>query len=387
MDTTQQGKNDINNNGASDQPPATPLSPTEPQQSQPPADTKKPLIKPAILIAAAVLVIGIVAALLLWKQPPPTTQAVKKTYGKTLKIQSEYWPGVYWVAIADKMGWFKEAGLAVELIDATTDYHQKLQDMVDGKMDENNFTFYDLMQFNAKGADLVAVVNTDVSSGTEGIITDKSYPSLASLKGKKIGTQTDNYLLYILEQALKNNNMSLNDITLVNINPDDAAKELDSKTIDAALTWEPQMSKALEANAQYHKLFDTSEILGANPSVIAFHKSFIDNYPDTVQAFVDVWHKTTQYILGNSSKAVETIADFYKTSANATKQEAESYMRIDKILNLQQNRTAFTHAAGFTSLHGAAQQLNRYMLDRKLIDHEVNSADFLNPQFIRTVKD
>src|SRR5437660_75155 len=70
-----------------------------------------------------------------------------------IKIECEYWPGVYWVVIAEKKGWFKEAGLNVQLIDGSIDYNQKLQDMVDGKMEENDFPLYDLMKFNAKGAD------------------------------------------------------------------------------------------------------------------------------------------------------------------------------------------------------------------------------------------
>ncbi|MBF0398434.1 MAG: hypothetical protein HQK78_16780 [Desulfobacterales bacterium] len=47
-----------------------------------------------------------------------------KTSGLPIKIARYYWPGYYWKEIADKMGWFKEAGLNVELIDANSDYNK-----------------------------------------------------------------------------------------------------------------------------------------------------------------------------------------------------------------------------------------------------------------------
>src|SRR5438034_6244689 len=144
------------------------------------------------IIVALVLIFILLASsatLFLWqKSSKNSTTYSSSATGQapaTLRIESEYWPGAYWVEVAYKKGWFKDEGLNVQLIDATDDYNQALQNMVDGKMEENNFTLYDLMKFNAKGSDLVAVIDTDQSSGTESLITTNQYKSITDLKGKR----------------------------------------------------------------------------------------------------------------------------------------------------------------------------------------------------------
>jgi ABC-type nitrate/sulfonate/bicarbonate transport system substrate-binding protein len=54
--------------------------------------------------------------------------------GEVMKVAKYYWPGMYWVEIAESKGWFREAGLNVELIDTNPDYFQSLQDTADGKI-------------------------------------------------------------------------------------------------------------------------------------------------------------------------------------------------------------------------------------------------------------
>lgn len=333
-------------------------------------------------IAVVLLLLGVVFFILFIHRKASST--VPQSSSMVIKIESEYWPGSYWVEVAERKGWFKEAGLTVQLIDATSDYNQSLQDMVDGKMDENNFTLYDLMKFNAKGADLVSVVNTDVSSGTEALLAPMNITSIANLKGKRIGTAKGTYLEYILDQVLKRNNMTINDITLVDIVPEKTQEAFDTHTIDAALTYEPTVGQVIQGG-KYHKLFDTSEILGAVPSVIAFHRSFISQHPEIVQKFVNVWNKTTNFMLQNSGETNKIIATYYSSSQKATEEEAKSFTEIDKILSLQGNQTAFSYSTGFESLYGTAKVINEYMLERGLINQELDATSFLDGRFIHAI--
>lgn len=75
----------------------------------------------------------------------------------------------------------------MELIDINPDYFASLQDMVDGKMDSNNFALFDLMTFNLQGADLEMVVNTANSFGAESIISRQGIETIPDLRGKRIG--------------------------------------------------------------------------------------------------------------------------------------------------------------------------------------------------------
>jgi ABC-type nitrate/sulfonate/bicarbonate transport system substrate-binding protein len=69
--------------------------------------------KIAVAIALAVFLVAGMAWWWLGASGPglPTT-------GQPIKMARYYWPGFYWIEIAQHKGWFKDAGLQVELIDA-----------------------------------------------------------------------------------------------------------------------------------------------------------------------------------------------------------------------------------------------------------------------------
>ena len=134
--------------------------------------------------------------------------------------------------------------------------------------------------------------------------------------------------------------------------------------------------------ANGRKLFDTSEIPGISPNGQTFHRSFIEERPEDVQVYVNVWHKTTQFIKENPKEAFGIIADIYKVTLG----EVQAFAQVDKILYLRDNLTAFSYGAGFESLHGTARQINNFMIKEGMIDKQLDSTEFLDARFIRTLK-
>jgi NitT/TauT family transport system substrate-binding protein len=303
-----------------------------------------------------------------------------KTSGEVMKVAKYYWPGQYWIEIADSKGWFEEAWLNVELIDTNSDYFQSLQDMVDGKIDANNFPVFDLMRFYLQGADLVMVVNADHSSGAEAIVAKQEILSIAGLKGKKIGVDIDSYMDYILNVILRRNGMSDKDIIKVEFPVEKLAEEFEKGGLDAAVSWEPFVSKLIEKNAR--KLFDTSEIPGISPNGVVFHKSFIESRPNDVQAFVNVWHKTTEFIKEHPEEAFPIIADIYDIPVG----DVQAFTQDDKILDLSDNKISFSYASGFESLHGTARQINNFMIGKGITDRQLDSTEFIDSRFIRNIE-
>ena len=109
---------------------------------------------------------------------------------------------MYWLGIADAKGWFKEAGLVVQLVDADTDYLASVKDLAKGRFDVNDLVLFDLLDSVARGADLVGVINVDYSSGADKLIARPGIEQLADLKGKRIALPQKSYLSYILEVAI-----------------------------------------------------------------------------------------------------------------------------------------------------------------------------------------
>jgi NitT/TauT family transport system substrate-binding protein len=331
-------------------------------------------MKKIILIILGLLVSGLFAVSCAPAAEKP------KTSGEVMKVAKYYWPGQFWVDIADSKGWFEEAGLNVELVDTNSDYFQSLQDMVDGKIDANNFPVFDLVRYYLQGADLVMVVNADHSSGAEAIVAKQEILSIAGLKGKKIGVDINSYMDYILDVILRRNGMSDKDLIKVEFPVEKLAEEFEKGDLDAAVAWEPFVSELIEKNAR--KLFDTSEIPGISPNGVVFHKSFIESRPNDVQAFVNVWHKTTEFIKENPGEAFPIIADIY----GVTPGEAQAFAQVDRILDWSDNKISFSYAAGFESLHGTARQINNFMIDKGITDRQLDSTEFIDSRFIRGVE-
>ena len=313
---------------------------------------------------------------------PGTKQAEEpKTTGLPMKVAKYYWPGEFWVEMADKKGWFKDAGLNVELIDTNLDYVKSLEDLAAGKIDTQNVSLFDVINFKVAGVNLAMVINTDNSFGAEAIVAKSEIKSLRDLKGKTIGVGKDSYVEYILSVAMKRAGVSADEITLKNIIPEEAAEELSKDSVHAIITWEPIVTEVIKKN-NGQKLFDTSEIPGVSPNGQVFHRSFIESRPGDVQAFVNVWNKTTLFIKENPREAMKIIADIYQKTPG----EVQALAQTDKILDFRDNHTAFSFGSGFDSLHGSTRRINAFLIEKGITKELFDSTEFLDDQFLRTLE-
>jgi NitT/TauT family transport system substrate-binding protein len=303
-----------------------------------------------------------------------------KTSGEVMKVAKNYWPGQYWIEIAYSKGWFEEAGLSVELVDTNPDYFQGIQDTVDGKIDTNQLVLFDLMDFNAQGANFVSVINSDISSGADGMVAENNILNVFDLKDKTVGVQKGTFTEFILQIMLEKNGMSIDDVIPIEVESDTPNPFIDG-TVNALITWEPHLSEASEKR-EGRILFDSSDIPGLIPDVHVFTRKFIDERPEDVQAYVNVWHRTTKFIKENPKEAYRMIADIYGFSID----EVESLAENGKILDFRENKIAFSYAAGFESLHGTARQINDFMIEKGITDKKLDSLDFIDARFIRNVE-
>jgi NitT/TauT family transport system substrate-binding protein len=304
-----------------------------------------------------------------------------KTSGEVMKVAKNYWPAQFWIEIAYEKGWFDEAGLNVELVDTNDDYFQGVQDFVDGKMDVNQFVLFDLMEIRTKGIDLVAVVDVGLSTGADAIVAKNDIENIKDLKSKKIGLQQGTFSEYILGVVLERSGLTKEDIIYVETTAEDI-EPLVNGEVDALVIFEPFASQAVE-QANGRKIFDSSQIPGLIPDVMAFHKRFIVEKPEDVQVYVNVWHRTTEFIKTNPEQAFQIIAEIYDVPLG----DVQAFTQDVKILDLRENKVAFSYASGFESLHGTASQINDFMIEKGITDKNLDTLDFIDARFIRNVEE
>jgi NitT/TauT family transport system substrate-binding protein len=141
-----------------------------------------------------------------------------------------------------------------------------------------------------------AILQEDWSRGGDGIVALKSIKSIEDLKGKKIATTkyTPSHflLLYLLSQsglspdernALEKNLVFTAEAPL-------AAAAFKAKQVDAAVTWEPDLSGAVAAREdEAHILVSTTAATHVIADTLVARQQIIDQAPKTVQDFVAGW--------------------------------------------------------------------------------------------------
>jgi NitT/TauT family transport system substrate-binding protein len=299
-----------------------------------------------------------------------------------IKVATQYSPGIFWLAIAGEKGWFKEAGLNVQLVDTNTDYLASVKDFTEGQFDVNALVLFDLLDSVVRGANLVGIIAVDYSAAADKLIARPGIEHLADLKGKKIAVPQKSYFGYVLETAIRREGLKLKDVQVVDVPPEKAPEALIHGEADAMLTFEPYATQGLVA-VKGHNLFDASQVPGLSPTLIVFHRNFIEQRPSEVAAFVKVWERATTFIKEYPDEAFAIVA----SGNRKTPEEVRQFAQTDNILDLQDNELSFSFAAGLDSLYGAVRQMNDFMIAKGLTDKRLDSSQFLDSAFIRALKE
>lgn len=160
-----------------------------------------------------------------------------------------------------------------------------------------------------------SIIMQDWSRGGDGIASLASIKSVEDLKGHKIActqfTPSHFLLLYLLSQS----GLSPEDRAAVEKNiifttdAPAAAAAFKAKQVDAAVTWEPDLSGAVTARgADAHVLVSTQAATNIIADTLCARQDVIDQAPETVRDFVRGWLDGIEMIKNNPNGSYEIVA-------------------------------------------------------------------------------
>lgn len=121
--------------------------------------------------------------------------------------------------------------------------------------------------------------------------------SLADLKGKKIAVSIGSTSHQHIARALKMAGLKQEDVTLVNLQPGTMPAAYSAGQIDAAFTWEPNISIMESAGG---KVIATTKSIGDITGVfLAARSDFTKEHPELVQKFLTAWEKAMKAAVAN----------------------------------------------------------------------------------------
>jgi NitT/TauT family transport system substrate-binding protein len=193
-------------------------------------------------VAAAALAVGCGSSKASGSAGSATTTA--STGGKTLRVGYSAWPGWFPLAVADQKGFFKDAGLDVDLT-YFADYTSSLDALAAGSLDVNAQTLNDTIFAVAAGADQRIVAVNDNSTGNDAVICDSSITSVKDLKGKSVAAEAGVVDHFLLLQGLAKEGMTEADIDFHGVKTDAAAAAFAGGQFDCVAVFAPFTVQAL----------------------------------------------------------------------------------------------------------------------------------------------
>lgn len=160
------------------------------------------------------------------------------------------------------------------------------------------------------------------------VTNDKNIKGPEDLKGKKIGGPKGTILHQLLVAALKDKDLSIDDVEYMDMQIPDAVTSLGSGDIDCALVAGPAALQCLNSGST--KVCD-GEGLVSGITVIAVNSEFADKYPDLVKRFMKVHEDTLDYMEKNYDEMISKVAKELDISEDDVKSLYEWYDFDDDI--------------------------------------------------------
>jgi NitT/TauT family transport system substrate-binding protein len=287
------------------------------------------------------------------------------------------WPGWFPWQVAQDMKIFEKNKVAVDLkwFDG---YLESINTLTAGKIDANSQTLNDTISAISGGADQVVVLVNDNSTGNDKIIVREGINSIADLKGKKVAAEEGTVDHFLLLLGIKKAGLKPEDINFVPLETGKAAAAFVGGQVDAVGVFAPFTTQALKRPGS-KELFSSKEFPGAIPDHLVFTREFVTKNPTQVQAMVDSWFATLDYIKANGAKADEIMAK----RAGVSLTEYKEYADGTKIFTVADNLKAFQPGKDRTSLSYAAAEMSQFLVDVGLTKTTPDLSKLFDDRFVK----
>src|SRR5215467_12652680 len=233
-----------------------------------------------------------------------------------------------------------------------------------------------------------SIIMQDWSRGGDGIVSLASIQSVEQLKGHKIActqfTPSHFLLLYLLSQSglTPDERAEVEKNIIFTTDAPAAAAAFKAKQVDAAVTWEPDLSGAVTARgAEAHVLVSTQAATNIIADTLCARQEVIDQAPETIRDFVRGWLEGIEMIKNNPNASYEIVA-------KALKLDSDTVSGMLSGLKL----TPYADNAQFYGLTGGKAHFDTlfdtaFVIWRKkgLVTRSVDAKDWADTRFVQAL--
>ena len=292
-----------------------------------------------------------------------------------LKIAYSDWPGWTAFAIAAEKGWFKDAGVDVELL--WFEYGPSMEAYTAGKVDAVMVTNGDALVTGATGGKNVMILVTDYSNGNDMIVAKPGIKSLQALKGGKIGVEVGVVDHLLLLNGLKKIGLTEKDVTLVPTKTDQTPQVLASGQVDAIAAWQPNSGAALKALPGSTAVYTSADEPGLIYDMVTVTPQSLAQHRAEWLKFVKVWDKIVAYLADPKTRAdgIKIMA----ARAGVTPEDYAAFMGGTKLLTLAEGaKVIAAKTPGFGSVQGSAKIADEFNVKNEVYKEAQDVASYID---------
>lgn len=241
------------------------------------------------------------------------------------------WPGYSGHYVALKKDFFKQEGVNVQEA-----YFQSATEGITAflanKLDVAWVTSGDAIQIIAKDPTAKIFYLVDYSNGSDGIM-GRNLKDPKELKGKTIARENLLFEDVLLRAYLAKGGLTSKDITIKDMTAADAATAFASKKVDAAVSYEPWLTKAAKQGGG-EVIFSTKDT-NLIADVIVTRQKVIDSRKTELQGYVRAVDKAVKLVNAGDAEAIKIVGE----KLGAKPDEAKEQIAGVTIFDLEGNKS------------------------------------------------
>ena len=248
----------------------------------------------------------------------------------------------------------------------------------------------DYYQFMQKNFGTHAILMVDWSRGADGVIGKEGINSIEDLAGKTVAYAPYTPSHFLLWNGLKGSGLSTEERSGIlnkavhtkdGIEP---ATMFAQQKVDAAVSWDPDMSDAVSKRPGSKKVYDTRIASKLIADILIVSDTFAAEYPQTLVKFIDGWLQGVEFINQQPNRAytlIGTIKDF-----NIPADLAKIMLEGVRLSDYNENRLFFGINTGksfaqsdYSNIFGMAQEMYREL---RIIKKSASPADTVDTRYL-----
>ena len=213
-----------------------------------------------------------------------------------IKLGMSTWLGYAPLYLAKEKGFFKKQGVDVEIVVIESPADRRAAFAADKIQGMATTVDTHVMTAAAENPiPLKQVLGLDDSHGGDGMVAKKEIKTIKDLKGKTVAAQLGAGASYFwLNYVLLQNGMKITDLKMIDMKAGDAGSAFVAGKVDAAVTWEPWLSKARETPFG-HVLLSSDKTPGIIVDSLAFKPDFIKKRGTDVKKVTAGWFEAVKF--------------------------------------------------------------------------------------------